>query len=189
AWVLDDPTHSFSLSNITCPQIMHPGETCTTDVRFTPHATGAVTATLGFPCQTVSLTCPWAQSITLHGTGYNQSAFLNSPVHFHFFGQTCTICRLSSQVIHVSNSSGSSITLNGAALDGQYAKDFAISSDSCGSAAGKGVQLAPKASCSLKLGFHPRTVGPIEALLNFHTSAGDYSQVVGGTAIGPSLLP
>lgn len=157
---------------------------CWLGIQFLPPTTGTQTGTLtiAFP----NTSSPYL--LTLNGTGSPATGILLTPVAQDF--GTIDVNSSSAAVLFTLTnliSSGSSITVASPSIGG----DFVLSSVA-GGGAPCGGSLAYSASCSIAISFMPRAIGSRAGSLTLHTSNGNVSAALTGTALpdtGLALSP
>jgi hypothetical protein len=167
-WVLTDGSHSYSLSDSTCPQVLHPSASCQVSVQFSPHLFGAAAATLQFE----------GTSATITGTGT-----IGELLHTNFTVKLGGVSILGGHVIRtlsVINEGKSVVTFKPAFLRGIDASDFSIPEDGCATAS-----LRFGTSCSLQLRFAPATTGDRSVQVVLPSSQALLGGVIEGFGTGP----
>ncbi|HXH51024.1 MAG TPA: choice-of-anchor D domain-containing protein, partial [Terriglobia bacterium] len=166
-------TGDFGQSN-NCGNALAAGSTCSINVTFTPTAGGTRTGTL-----TVSdnaATSPQAASLT--GTGSTSGVTL-SPTSLTFSSQVVGTSS-PSQIVTLSNSLSTTVTISSIAITGTNAGDFAKTT-TCGAS------VAAGANCTISVTFTPTATGTSNAALTVTESSPSASQTVilTGTGISP----
>jgi hypothetical protein len=136
----------FPLSGYTCDlQGLKPGQSCTVQVEFQPHADGLRSAVLY-----VESTAAYNPAITLSGTGINGTPTVSlTPTLAKFSAQAVGSTSAASADIILSNSGSAPLTLSGQTVSG----DFLLNSSGCPSHIGVGER------CTIKVQFHPTATG------------------------------
>jgi large repetitive protein len=171
----------------TCPigqPGLAPGATCTVDVTFTPHATGARAATLALADNAVNT----PQTVSLSGTGIAPAITL-SRTSLNF-GQQLIGTVGAPQVITVTSSGTAPLVFAGPpTIAGPAAAQFA-STSTCPVGGGG---LAPGATCTISASFAPTVTGVANASLSIADNVIGSPQSVTlsgvGTSPGISLVP
>jgi hypothetical protein len=157
-------------------QIVAAGQACTVDVTFTPSTTGAHSATILIHSDAPSS----PDQLSLNGTGA-QPALSLSPNRQDF--GTVTIGTSSSPATFtISNTGGAAMTITGTTVTGADAAQYPRSADHC-----SGQSLAPGATCTVQVAFHPTATGVHNrASLQVSSDAGTVSAALTGRAAAPS---
>ena len=134
-----------------------PAGTCTVEVRFTPAAAGAQSATLRIDSDTVGA----VSRLAVAGKGLRPGAVRLSATSLAF-PDTEAGATSAAQTLTVTNGGEAPLQLAGDSLTG----DFRIVRDGCGTAT-----LAPGASCSLDVAFAPASGGAKSASLRIDSSS------------------
>jgi hypothetical protein len=148
----------------TCGSSVGAGANCTINVTFTPLAAGTRIAYLS-----VADNAPGSpQKVSLLGTGTVMSVTPDS-LNFGSIGVGTTS---PPETVTIMNTGTSSVSITSVTKSGLNAKDFNITSSTCGSTLGTG------ASCAVALTFTPGAVGSRTANLNIKDTGGGSPQVV-----------
>src|SRR5262249_225034 len=148
----------FSQTN-NCPASLAAFTGCQIQVTFRPTATGARTGSLSISSNSV----PSVTSVSLSGTGV-QPAISVSPAGVAFGDQVLNTTA-SYQTITVGNPG--SATLHGNAISVSGDPDLYMFSNNCVGGPG----TAPGSSCTIQVGFTPRSPGPGSATLSITSDA------------------
>ena len=167
-WLLTDSSHSYSLSDSTCPQVLHPSATCQVSVQFSPHLIGPVAARLEFQGASTVLTGTGTIGELLH-TDFNVKLGSSSMLGGHVI-----------RTLTVTNTGKATATFKPAFLRGIDAQDFSIPKDGCSTAS-----LSFGASCSLQLRFAPTATGDRTVQLVLPSSQGLLGGAIEGFGTGP----
>ena len=165
----------FQLSS-TCGTSLAAGASCTVSVNFTPTAAGTRSATLLIADSATNS----PQSLAVSGTAVTPPAALSlNPSSLSFSAQVIGTTS-TAQVVNLSNSGGSSLSISAISMSGAQAGDFPLSS-TCGTS------LAAGASCTVSVRFTPTAAGTRSATLLIADSAANSPQslAVSGTAVTP----
>lgn len=149
------------------------GGSCTTILRFSPTAAGAVSGTLSFTHNA----SPATSSVTLGGTGVAASAVASvSPASLAFtqlVGSTST-----AQTVSVTNTGTAPLTFTGTGFTGSNAAEFAVAA---GGTCATGTPLAVNASCTYAVNFTPSAAAARTATLAIASNGGAASVSLSGT--------
>ncbi len=150
----------FVVSGNTCIATLAGGGTCTFNVRYTPTAAGADSATLS-----IAYTSGTTVNISMTGTGAAApvASLQASPVALAF-GTATMGSTSATQTVSISNTGGATATTF--ALANGDATHFVVSANTCGTT------LAAGASCSLAVAYKPNAVGLNNAALTFSYAGG-----------------
>ena len=152
-------------------QTLAVGASCSISVQFAPTATGARTGML-----TIYANIPGGQvQVALSGTGTPEAPVVLTPLSLRF-PATLVNQATAAQIVTVSNTSGSVVTVGTAAVSG----DFAISANTCGAT------LAAQAGCSIALVFKPTASGSRTGVLTVNDSVGTQSAQLSGVGQAPA---
>jgi hypothetical protein len=170
----------FSQSN-SCPASLAANSSCLIQVIFQPTATGARGGSLSVSSNSV----PSATAVSLSGTGV-QPAISVSPVSVAFGDQVLNTTA-SYQTVTVSNPGSATLHVNALLISGD--PDLYTVTNNCVGGTG----TAPGGSCSIQIGFTPRSPGPASATLNITSDApGSPTSVAlsgNGVDAAPTLSP
>jgi len=164
-------TGDFSETN-TCGSSLTPGSSCTITVTFTPTTTGTRTGSVTVFDNTAAA----SQSATLTGTGTNVEL---SPKTLVF--PSTTVAEVGpTKSATLTNVGTAEFEITAISLGGADPGDFS-QTNSC-----VGLQLAPKASCTINVTFHPKADGVRTAFVSItDTGFGSPQQVsLSGTGTG-----
>jgi len=148
---------------------------CTVQISFAPTATGPRSGQL-----TLFANISGGQAIvTLTGTGTAPASITFNPTAFTF---AATLVNQTSAVQNftVSNTGGTTATLQTPTITGSNASDFAISASTCGAT------LAASTGCTLSITFKPTAAGTRSATLSLTDSAGTQTAALTGTGNAPA---
>ncbi len=150
----------FVVSGNGCGATLAGGASCSFNVKYTPTATGADSATLS-----IAYTSGTTVNISMTGTGAAApvAALQATPVSLAF-GTTTIGSNSATQSVSISNTGGATAT--GFALANGDATRFVVSANTCGTT------LAAGASCSLAVAYKPDAVGANSAALTFSYAGG-----------------
>jgi Right handed beta helix region/Abnormal spindle-like microcephaly-assoc'd, ASPM-SPD-2-Hydin/Disaggregatase related len=170
----------FSQSN-TCPASLGAGSSCVIQVTFRPTATGPRSGSLSISSNSV----PAAPAVSLSGTGV-QPAISVSPASIAFGDQ---VLNTSAPYQTVTVSNPGSATLHVSALSVTGDPDLYTVSNNCVGGPG----TAPGGSCSIQMGFTPRSLGAATATLSITSDAPGSPTTVAlsgnGVNAAPTLSP
>ena len=144
----------FSIQSKTCGTSLAANSSCTITILFKPTAVGSASATL--VATDSALGSP--QSVALSGTGAAQPTISFSPTSLTF-PMTNLGATSASQVLTISNTSTSPISVSSYLFSGTNASEFSLLSKTCGTS------LAASASCTLTIVFKPTVSGSASANL------------------------
>jgi hypothetical protein len=167
----------FDESDNCAQQAIAPGHTCAAQVVFAPTAAGALTGTL-----TVYANITGGQlTVPLNGTGLGAAAVVLQPSSVSFpataVGQTSA-----AQNITISNTGGTTVTLDSITVSG----NFAIAANTCGGS------LAANTGCTVGVTFTPASANYQSGALTVIDTAGTQTAELSGTGQSPatdSLAP
>lgn len=145
----------FAITSDTCGTTLTATSNCTVSVTFTPSAVGARNAFLSFADSASGS----PQTAALSAVGSAATATV-SPNSLNF-GIVKLRATSAAQSIALSNSGNIPLSITSIALAGTNAADYAISSNTCGSA------LAAGGSCTVSVTFTPLAIGVRTASLSF----------------------
>lgn len=155
-----------------------PGDSCSVAALMAPSSEGVGRATLA-----VTTAQGGGATVALSGTAIAPGALQLSPA-------TATFDPLSPDTVSpdatftATNTGGAPTGKITAALSGSDASQFAIASDSC-----TGTSLAPRATCTIKLRFAPRSPGSkVASLTVASAAAGTGIATLGGHALQPATI-
>jgi hypothetical protein len=144
---------AFSVSADGCTgATLNPGANCVIGVHFTPSAAGAVSGQLDVSGSAGALGVP------LSGTGVAGRVSVQ-PASLTF-GRVRVGQQSAAAAITLTNSGNGTLNVGAVSLQGQDPADFAVASNSC-----TGAALAPGATCSMAVAFHPAASGTRAATL------------------------
>jgi hypothetical protein len=147
-------TNNFIFGTGTCA-IQTP---CQVSVQFRPSATGQLTGALGIYDTTTGA----SSSVSLQGTGGVPTVSL-SPTSLIFSARNVGSTSIS-QVVTVTNSGSSTLTVSGVPLVGTNPGDFIVESNTCSSVASGG-------NCTISVSFDPTASGARSAILQIVSNA------------------
>ncbi len=163
----------FSIATTTCGTTLFAASSCGATVAFSPTATGARTATLTLIHSGNEST----QTVVLSGTGAPAVNATVSPSSLAFgivnLGAVSGV-----QTATLQNNGASAIPISSVSVTGANAFDFAISTNTCGSA------LAPAATCTVGITFTPSALSARTANLVFMDGASNSPQTVTLSGLG-----
>jgi hypothetical protein len=170
----------FAVVGENCPDVLHPGQSCTVTVRFAPTAAVLSTGQLTVRDDTYP-PAPLAYSGELRGSGSavpvvttipptvttattvppvsTPFALVIDPAAVAFEPQAVGVAA-PTQTAQVRNIGASTNTVSSVSISGTNAADFSVVSSSC-----PGASLAPGGTCSVELGFTPTSAGDRTAQL------------------------
>lgn len=165
----------FATSSTTCGSTLGASSTCSSNITFTPSASGTRTASWSITSGNSSTPL----TVALSGTGVSAAAvsITASPSSLTWgnvaFGQVS-----GGKIATLSNTGTTAVSFNGVSIGGANAQDFTVSANTCGSS------LAPSSSCTVTAYFAPQETGSLSATLSFSDGAGNSPQVItlAGTA-------
>jgi 6-phosphogluconolactonase (cycloisomerase 2 family) len=162
---------AFAVSATTCSTSLAGHASCTISVKFTPTATGPMTATLNITDSATNS----PQTVALTGTGVQQVTLSAATLAFgnEGIGSPSAV-----KSVTVTNNNGAAITVSSPAISGTNATDFAPSTTTCGAS------IAAHASCTVSVTFTPSTLLAETATLNITDSATNSPQTVALTGTG-----
>jgi hypothetical protein len=168
----------FSQSN-SCPATLNPGISCAIQVTFTPTAVGARNGALNISSNSV----PAPRAIALSGTGV-QPVISASPGVINFGDQSINTSA-PDQTIVVTNIGTATLHVSSTVMSGS--PDLNVILNNCT------VAVSPGGSCTIEIGFTPRSVGAASATLSIGSDAPNSPKTVAlsGNGIDPvgSLSP
>jgi subtilase family serine protease len=161
----------------TCGTSLAVGASCTISVTFKPTATGTLTASLSVADNASGS----PQTVSLTGTGASGSSgpVANLSPTSLVFPSTVTGTTSDEQVVTLTNSGSSSLSITSIALSGTNPTSF-IDLTSCGTT------LAAGASCSIYVAFDPTKTGTLSATLSVTDNATGSPQKVSLSGAGTS---
>ena len=172
----------FSVSGLVLPIALGPRGSTTFTVVFAPKVSGSVPGHISITSTGTAL------SISLSGTGAASPAASLSPSSLPFASQGLGTTS-SAQVVTLTNSGGTTLSITGIALTGANAGDFA-QTNTCGNS------VAAGAKCTISATFTPSATGTRSGTLSISDNAAGSPQTVTltGTCGNPaptltSLLP
>lgn len=160
-----------------CPASLGPGTSCLINVTFSPAASGLRTGALVVSSNSI----PATPVVSLSGTGL-QPAISVSPASISFGNQVLNT-NTTNQAVTVTNTGNATLTVSAVSISGD--PDLFVAGNNCGSE-------APGASCTIQVGFTPRSAGPASATLSITSDAPTSPSVaLSGNGINPiaSLSP
>jgi hypothetical protein len=149
----------FSQTN-NCPASLAAFSVCQIQVTFRPTATGVRTGSVSITSNSV----PSSTSVSLSGTGV-QPAISVSPASVAFGDQVLNTTA-SYQTITVSNVGSGTLHVSALSVTGDYPDLYTASNNCVG-----GPGTAPGSSCTIQVGFTPRSLGPGSATLSITSDA------------------
>lgn len=162
----------FYIYQKTCSSTLAASASCTVTIRFRPTVVGTRTAALTF----IDSDGSSPQQVAVSGLGTSGSA--SAVPAALAFGTVTDGTTSSSQIITVTNSTASSITLSAESITGPNMGDFAIASTNCGSS------LSVYASCAAFVTFTPTTTSAENAVWSITTSSSSTPLTVGLSGTG-----
>lgn len=149
----------FAQTN-NCASTVAPGASCHLNVTFTPAAVGSRSALLAITDNASDS----PQNVSLTGTGVQPLVILTpSSVSF---GPEALVTESAPQIVPLSNTGNSSVSISNIIIGGTNASFFG-QSNNCGTSVGAG------ATCAISVIFMPYVTGPLSAVLNvFDNSIG-----------------
>jgi hypothetical protein len=158
----------FKSSN-TCGQSVEPGANCSINVRSEPTTEGSLTGTVTIHDTASSK----PQVIELSGAG---TVVKLEPSSMTFAAQTVGT-KSAPQEVRLTNTGKTALTITAVYLLGTEWQDFS-ETNNCGGS------VAPGASCTFGIRFHPRQKGPLSSSLAVYDSGGGSPQTVPLTGTG-----
>jgi hypothetical protein len=158
--VIGTDASSFVADPGTCKgATLAAGQSCTAMVRFQPLGTGPKTASLR-----ISDSLPGsAPTVALSGTG-TPGPWLSTSVQRLGFGSVPVGTTSGSKSVTLTNIGSANMTVSAITVEGSNPGDFIGLTHNCAS-------LAPGASCSAQIAFHPTATGPRTANLTITDTA------------------
>jgi hypothetical protein len=165
----------FAVSNNACTAAVAAGANCTISLTFTPGAMGSRVGSL----QVASDATNGAQAVSLTGTGVAPVLSV-SPASLTYSSQIVGSMS-AAQLITVSNTGTSPLTVGTPSFTGTNASDYAISSNGCSAA------VNPGSNCTVGVTFAPGAAGSRAATLQIPSDASNGTQAVSltGTGVAP----
>jgi hypothetical protein len=161
----------------TCGSSLAAGATCAINVTFTPNATGSLAAAVTLTDNATGS----PQSVALAGTGASVGATKNAAGGLSTsslsFGSEAVGVVSASQVVTLTNSSSTAMTISSIALTGSGAADFSQVS-TCGAS------LAAAGQCTIVVLFTPSAIGTFTASLTVTDNAAGSPQSVSLSGTG-----
>ncbi|HZQ28839.1 MAG TPA: choice-of-anchor D domain-containing protein [Acidimicrobiales bacterium] len=178
ATVTGDST-SFSTPSGTCVgAALAVGSSCTFDVAFMPAATGARAATMTINSSAIAST-PFA--VALDGVGIPVLRTATPSVSSINFGAKRVGTPSDWQVVTITNTGNSPMTVNSMSLAGASPSNFDLQGTTCGTVPSGG-------SCSATVRFHPHHRGDWSATLDVLSDAPDAHVVLQGKGAPPGYF-
>ena len=165
---------SFVISANTCGGTLAAGASCAVSVEFMPAGTGTLTASLSVADNATGS----PQAVALSGTGAAAALTVSVAPTTLTFASTTQGSTSAAQVVTVTNSSASAVTLTSEMLGGANASSFVISANTCGGT------LAAGASCAVSVEFKPAGTGTLTASLSVADNATGSPQAVALSGTG-----
>jgi FG-GAP-like repeat/Cep192 domain 4/Abnormal spindle-like microcephaly-assoc'd, ASPM-SPD-2-Hydin/FG-GAP repeat len=156
-------------SGTTCGSSVAPGANCTLSVAFAPTVIGFKSGLLSLSDSASSK----PQVIELSGTG---TVITVSPTQLNFGSQKVGT-KSAPQNVTVTNTGSTAVSVTSVKIIGGASQDYS-ETNNCGS------QIAPGASCTVKVIFEPTRTGPRAATLEINDSGGGSPQQVPLTGTG-----
>ena len=167
-------TTSFVLQDKTCSASLAVGASCTLAVSFKPAAAGSFSASVSIADNATGS----PQTTTLTGsTGGGGAATLTISPTSIAFPATISGTTSDAQLVTLTNSGTTAVTLSSIALGGTNATSF-IELSNCGSS------LAASASCTLYVAFKPTTTGALSGKITITDNATGSPQSIALTGTG-----
>ena len=163
----------FSIAGKTCVTSLAANSSCTITIQFKPTVVGPASAAL--VATDSGLHSP--QSAPLSGTGAPQPTVTFSPTSLSF-PTTNLNTTSASQVLTISNTSTSPMSVSSYILSGTNASEFSLAGKTCGTS------LAANSSCTLTIVFKPTVSGSASANLVATDNAAGSPQLVPLTGMG-----
>ncbi|MGH9432920.1 MAG: choice-of-anchor D domain-containing protein, partial [Terriglobia bacterium] len=161
----------FSASPNGCNSVA-PNKNCSITVTFTPAAPGPRSASVS-----VTDNAPASpQSVPVMGTGTGPGASLSPPAGLSFGGQAVNSAS-NPQMVTLTNTGTSALTITGISVTGANASDFS-QTNTCGTS------LAANANCTISVTFKPTAAGNLAAALSVADNAAGSPQTVPLTGAG-----
>ncbi|HMD31813.1 MAG TPA: choice-of-anchor D domain-containing protein, partial [Candidatus Acidoferrales bacterium] len=160
----------FAILSNGCGTSLSPGATCFVSVTFTPPSIATFNTTLAF------VDSVGTQNVAISGTGVQGGAgslTLSAPL---FFGAVLVGSTSPAQVVAMTNSGGSQITLTGISASGDFAETNACPA-----------MLNPGSSCTVSVTFTPTANGTRTGMLTIAYNAPGSPQVVTLSGIGATI--
>ncbi|HKG49725.1 MAG TPA: choice-of-anchor D domain-containing protein, partial [Actinomycetales bacterium] len=183
ATVTGDNAADFVKGPSNCPAIIVPGASCTTDVKFKPVGAGLRSAALTFTDNSGNVAGA-TQDVPLSGNGTEAVATL-TPASVTF-DRTLVNGNATPAAVTLTNTGSASLTVSDVAIAGTNGADFGVTSNDC---TATGVSLAPGASCTVKVGFSPTSLGTKTASLVFTDNGKTTTQSVSLSGVAGDPLP
>ncbi len=167
---------NFTQTN-TCGTSLAAGATCSISVKFTPNSTGAKSAVLNV------VDAVGTQTVALSGTGGTTTtpATVTLTPASLAFGNLAVWSVSPAQVVTMTNTGGSPLTISGISLGGSNPFNF-TQTNTCGTS------LAAGATCSISVKFTPNSTGAKSAVLNVVDAVGTQTVALSGTG-GTTTTP
>ena len=167
---------NFAQTN-TCGTSLAAGATCTISVKFTPNSTGAKSAVLNV------VDAVGTQTVALSGTGGTTTtpATVTLTPTSLAFGSLAVWSVSPAQVVTMTNTGGSPLTISGISLGGSNPFNF-TQTNTCGTS------LAAGATCTISVSFTPNSTGAKSAVLNVVDAVGTQTVTLSGTG-GTTTTP
>ena len=167
---------SFGVAGTTClTASLAPGASCSITLSATPRSVGNLSATLQIADDAPNS----PQSVPLSVTGTAPPAASVNPTSLAF-GWVRVGSTSSSKTVTVTNSGGSTLTINGVSRTGANPSDFAITYNTCTA----GTTLSPGETCTVGVAARPRARGTRTATLRISDNAPSSPQSVALSAGG-----
>ena len=156
----------------TCGSSLAAGASCAISVTFTPTATGTRTASVSISDNAGGS----PQIVPLTGTGSGAPVVTLSPTSLTFAGQAVGTTS-TAQMVTLSNTGGSTLSVSSISLTGTNPGDFA-ETNTCGTS------VAAGANCTISVTFTPMATGTRTASVSIADNAAGSPQTVGLTGTG-----
>jgi hypothetical protein len=165
---------SYVLTARTCGTSLAVGASCTLSVAFKPATSGTLTATLNATDNATGS----PQTVALSGTGASGTTptLTVSPTSIAF-PATITGTTSDAQIVTLTNTGSTTVTISSIALGGTNPTSF-LELSNCGTT------LASKATCSLYVAFKPTAAGALSATISITDTATGSPQKVTLTGTG-----
>ena len=156
----------------TCGATLAAGASCKITIEFKPQAAGALSATL----EIADNASGSPQKVTLAGTGASAGSVALTPAVLSFPNTEAGSTSIA-QVVTVSNSTASAVTIKSISFGGSNPSAF-VEENNCGAT------LAAKASCLVIVAFKPGSAASLKATLSVADSASGSPQTVALSGTG-----
>ncbi len=163
----------FMVTSSSCGSTLSPGSNCNFVVMFKPSVSGSESATLNITDD--ESTFP----VTLSGTGVASSV---SPAAMSYGTVTDGVSKTHVALLH-NRSTADTLSSIASNITGPNAGDFMVTSSSCGSTLGAGLD------CNFVVAFKPTISGSESATLNITDNEGTFPVALSGTGVASSVSP